>query len=53
MAPTDNGGSVVLRGAVREHQLVLGAEPVTRVFEAGGSFAFEASDIHRVEHWWR
>jgi cysteine dioxygenase type I len=30
---------------------VLGAEPVTRVFGAGESFAFEASEIHRVEHW--
>ena len=45
------GGVVVARGAVREQRLALGSEPVTRVFEAGASFSFEASDIHRVEHW--
>ncbi len=45
------GAVSVVRGAVREQRLALGAEPLTRVFEPGASFSFSASDIHRVEHW--
>jgi predicted metal-dependent enzyme (double-stranded beta helix superfamily) len=45
------GAVSVVRGAVREQRLALGAEPITRVFEPGASFSFSASDIHRVEHW--
>ena len=44
------GAVSVVRGALREQRLALGAEPITRVFERGGSFSFSASDIHRVEH---
>jgi predicted metal-dependent enzyme (double-stranded beta helix superfamily) len=46
-----SGAVTVVTGAVREQRLTLGAEPLTRVFEAGKSFSFAASDIHRVEHW--
>jgi predicted metal-dependent enzyme (double-stranded beta helix superfamily) len=46
-----SGGAVaVVEGAVAEDRLVLGGPPVTRVFEAGGVFAFSAADIHRVRH---
>ena len=44
------GAVAVVSGSVREDRLVLGAPPATRVVHAGGSFSFEASDIHRVQH---
>ena len=44
------GAVAVVSGSVREDRLVLGAPPATRVVQAGGSFSFEASDIHRVQH---
>jgi predicted metal-dependent enzyme (double-stranded beta helix superfamily) len=47
------GAVAVARGAVREERLVLGRsvdEPIARVARAGSSFAFGASDIHRVLH---
>jgi quercetin dioxygenase-like cupin family protein len=46
-----SGGTVmVVSGAVREDRLVVGGPPSTRVVQAGESFSFEASDIHRVTH---
>ena len=46
-----SGGAVaVVEGAVAEDRLALGGDPVTRVYEAGGSFHFSAADIHRVRH---
>ena len=46
-----SGGAVaVVDGAVAEDRLALGGEPVTRVYEQGGSFHFSAADIHRVRH---
>ncbi len=44
------GAVAVVSGSVREDRLLLGAPPATRVVRAGGSFSFEASDIHRVQH---
>jgi predicted metal-dependent enzyme (double-stranded beta helix superfamily) len=46
-----SGGAVgVVAGAVREDRLVLGGGTVSRVAQAGESFTFTASDIHRVIH---
>ncbi len=45
-----SGAVAVVSGAVREERLALGPEPVRRTFEAGQSFHFSASDIHRVRH---
>jgi predicted metal-dependent enzyme (double-stranded beta helix superfamily) len=45
-----SGAVAVVEGAVAEDRLVLGGEPVTRAFAAGGAFGFSASDIHRVRH---
>jgi predicted metal-dependent enzyme (double-stranded beta helix superfamily) len=44
------GAVAVVDGAVREERLVLGGEPARRVAQAGESFDFGASDIHRVLH---
>jgi predicted metal-dependent enzyme (double-stranded beta helix superfamily) len=44
------GAVGVAAGAVREERLALGGEPVERVAEAGDSFTFGPSDIHRVAH---
>jgi predicted metal-dependent enzyme (double-stranded beta helix superfamily) len=44
------GAVHVIEGRIREERLRLGTEPLTREFEAGSSFAFSASDIHRVSH---
>jgi hypothetical protein len=44
------GAVYVLEGQVREERLALGGKPRVRTFEEGESFAFEASDIHRVSH---
>ena len=44
------GTVVVLEGAVREDQLVVGGPPSTQVVRAGESFSFDAADIHRVTH---
>jgi predicted metal-dependent enzyme (double-stranded beta helix superfamily) len=45
-----SGAVAVVEGAVAEDRLVLGGEPVTRSFAAGGAFSFTAADIHRVRH---
>ena len=45
-----SGAVTVVRGALREQRLALGRDPLTRVFSAGSTFSFSASDIHRVEH---
>ncbi len=44
------GAVAVVSGAVREERLALGGEPRGRTFDAGRSFHFSASDIHRVRH---
>lgn len=47
------GAVAVVSGSVREERLALGRgaqDPVARVAGAGESFAFAASDIHRVLH---
>lgn len=47
------GAVAVVSGSVREERLVLGRSPeapVSRTAHAGSSFAFGASDIHRVLH---
>jgi hypothetical protein len=47
------GAVAVAVGSVREERLVLGRpvdSPITRTVGAGSSFAFGASDIHRVLH---
>ena len=45
-----SGAVAVVAGAVAEDRLLLGGEPVTRTFTAGGAFSFTAADIHRVRH---
>jgi predicted metal-dependent enzyme (double-stranded beta helix superfamily) len=45
-----SGAVAVVAGTVAEDRLVLGGEPVTREFCAGGTFTFSAADIHRVRH---
>jgi predicted metal-dependent enzyme (double-stranded beta helix superfamily) len=47
------GAVAVIAGAVREERLALGrpaSAPIARTVRAGASFAFGASDIHRVLH---
>lgn len=47
------GAVAVVAGSVREERLALGRPahaPIARTVGAGGSFAFGASDIHRVLH---
>ena len=47
------GALAVIAGSVREERLVLGRPtraPIARTVRAGSSFAFGASDIHRVLH---
>ena len=47
------GAVAVVSGAVREERLALGRSaqaPIARTVRAGESFAFAASDIHRVLH---
>jgi predicted metal-dependent enzyme (double-stranded beta helix superfamily) len=47
------GAVAVVAGSVREERLVLGRPPdapISRLAHAGSSFAFGASDIHRVLH---
>ena len=47
------GRSPSPHGSVREERLALGRaidEPISRIAEAGSSFSFGASDIHRVLH---
>jgi predicted metal-dependent enzyme (double-stranded beta helix superfamily) len=47
------GAVAVAAGCVREERLVLGRpvdSPISRTAAAGSSFAFGASDIHRVLH---
>jgi predicted metal-dependent enzyme (double-stranded beta helix superfamily) len=46
-----SGGAVaVAQGAVREERLVVGGPPSSRVVGEGGTFTFEATDIHRVAY---
>ena len=45
-----SGAVAVVSGAVREERLAIGGEPRRRTVEAGDSFHFSASDIHRVRH---
>jgi hypothetical protein len=46
-----SGGAVaVAGGAVREDRLLLGGGTSSRTVEAGSTFTFAASDIHRVLH---
>jgi predicted metal-dependent enzyme (double-stranded beta helix superfamily) len=47
------GAVAVVAGSVREERLVLGRSPeapIARTADAGSSFQFGASDIHRVLH---
>jgi predicted metal-dependent enzyme (double-stranded beta helix superfamily) len=47
------GAVAVVAGSVREERLVLGRPvdaPMSRLADAGSSFTFGASDIHRVLH---
>jgi predicted metal-dependent enzyme (double-stranded beta helix superfamily) len=44
------GAVSVVSGAVLEERLTLAGQPRGRVFRAGASFHFSASDIHRVRH---
>src|SRR5437868_7087003 len=44
------GAVAVVRGAVREERLRLGAAPARRVVGAGPSFTFGPPDIHRGVH---
>jgi predicted metal-dependent enzyme (double-stranded beta helix superfamily) len=44
------GAVAVVAGEVAEDRLVLGGEPATCHFTAGGAFSFTAADIHRVRH---
>jgi predicted metal-dependent enzyme (double-stranded beta helix superfamily) len=47
------GAVAVVAGSVREERLVLGKPvdaPIARIADAGSSFTFGASDIHRVLH---
>ena len=45
-----SGAVAVARGAVIEDRLRLGGGASSRTVHAGSSFAFAASDIHRVRH---
>jgi predicted metal-dependent enzyme (double-stranded beta helix superfamily) len=44
------GAVAVVSGAVREERLAIDGPTRERVFAAGQSFGFSASDIHRVRH---
>jgi predicted metal-dependent enzyme (double-stranded beta helix superfamily) len=44
------GGVTVVRGRLREERLRIGGPPTATEIEAGGTFGFEATDIHRVVH---
>lgn len=45
-----SGAVAVVSGRVREERLALDGPRSNRLFKAGGSFHFSASDIHRVRH---
>jgi predicted metal-dependent enzyme (double-stranded beta helix superfamily) len=45
-----SGAVAIVRGAVREERLRLGAPPSSRIATAGTIFDFGATDIHRVAH---
>ncbi len=47
---TSSGAVHVIQGRIREERLRLGRPPLRREFGAGATFAFGASDIHRVAH---
>ena len=40
----------MVEGQVRDERLALGSAPRVRTYGPGESFAFEASDVHRVSH---
>ena len=44
------GAVAVLSGAVSEERLAIGGPPRKRTVQAGGSFHFAPTDIHRVSH---
>jgi predicted metal-dependent enzyme (double-stranded beta helix superfamily) len=44
------GAVAVVGGGVREQRLAIDGQPRDRVFSAGETFHFSASDIHRVRH---
>jgi hypothetical protein len=44
------GAVSVVSGAVREERLAIDGPTRNGVYRAGGSFHFDASDIHRVSH---
>jgi quercetin dioxygenase-like cupin family protein len=44
------GAVAVADGTVREDRLVLGGGATSRLMQAGETFSFAASDIHRVLH---
>jgi len=44
------GAVTVAAGSVCEERLVIGGAPLVRQFQAGQTFDFAASDIHRVLH---
>jgi predicted metal-dependent enzyme (double-stranded beta helix superfamily) len=45
-----SGAVAVVSGRVREQRLTLNGEPTDAVYEAGESFRFAPTDIHRVRH---
>jgi predicted metal-dependent enzyme (double-stranded beta helix superfamily) len=45
-----SGAVTVVRGAVREERLRVGAEATSNVYVPGDTFDFTASEIHRVTH---
>ncbi len=45
-----SGAVAVVSGRVREERLTLDGEPIDAVYEAGESFRFAPTDIHRVRH---
>ena len=45
-----SGAVSVIEGQIREERLAVGGEPHAHIYGRGESFAFEASDIHRMSH---
>ena len=45
-----SGAVHVVEGLILEERMRLGREPLARTFGPGSTFAFSASDIHRVAH---
>jgi predicted metal-dependent enzyme (double-stranded beta helix superfamily) len=44
------GAVTVVEGTIREERLRIGEPALSRTFDAGETFDFTASDIHRVSH---